>query len=458
MLWRAPWMQGRLALFGLALWDVLVLSISYTLIYIIRLGNWQESLTLGQCVYVLLWCSGSYLLGRYSKTESGYFHKPKDAFVRTLLIAFSLLLVFVLHNWVNAINDAGTRFRGFLIPLIVLSIFGSYVGQIWASFQFSDSESWLLIVSPTEYDALISDQSLEREMLSSNIEIIEHHKFMDYVNRKKLSAGNPNSNCALHTIAVSENVLLSGESLKHLMVLRSNGIRIRSLIDWAELKLHRVPPELVSEHWFVAAEGFSVQPGRFGWRLKRMGDLLGAILISIISLPAFILAAIFIYLEDGTPIFYSQVRTGLNGEMIRVWKLRTMRDHSEKEGPQWSTRHDSRVTNVGKILRRFRIDELPQLMGVIRGDLSLIGPRPERPEFETELEQNIPHYRVRHWIRPGLSGWAQVNYPYAASIQDSRMKLSYDLYYIRNSGFLLDLLILIKTVRLLLRAKGALPI
>ena len=135
-----------------------------------------------------------------------------------------------------------------------------------------------------------------------------------------------------------------------------------------------------------------------------------------------------------------------------------MKHNSDRNGLQWSSRHDSRVTHVGKVLRKFRIDELPQLLGVIKGDLSMIGPRPERPEFETLLEQQIPHYRVRHWIRPGLSGWAQVNHPYAASIDDSRMKLSYDLYYIRNSGLFLDILIAIKTARMLLRAKGSSPV
>lgn len=453
MQWRAPWMQGRLALFILALWDLFILSAAYSLVYFIRFNNFSHSFTLGQVVYVLLWLSGSYLLGRYSKTESGYFNSIKDAFFKTVAIAFALLLVFVLHNWINAISDAGTRFRGFLIPLITLSVAGSYLGQIFVSLQFSVSKRWILVVSKDEHIALKGDNSLGMSATLENIEIIEHNVFQQYVERKL--GLNPNHD--FYTIAVSENIILGRECLKSLMLLRSNGTRIRTLIDWAELNLHRIPPELVSEHWFIAAEGFSVQPGRFGWRLKRLGDLLGAFFIFVITLPLFIVSAFMIYLEDGTPVFYSQLRSGLNGELIRIWKLRTMKHNSERNGPQWSSRHDSRVTHVGKVLRKFRIDELPQLLGVIKGDLSMIGPRPERPEFETLLEQQIPHYRVRHWIRPGLSGWAQVNHPYAASIDDSRMKLSYDLYYIRNSGLFLDILIVIKTARMLLRAKGSSP-
>jgi lipopolysaccharide/colanic/teichoic acid biosynthesis glycosyltransferase len=130
---------------------------------------------------------------------------------------------------------------------------------------------------------------------------------------------------------------------------------------------------------------------------------------------------------------------------------------AEARGPRWASRDDPRVTVVGNLLRRLRIDELPQLVAVLKGEMSLIGPRPERPEIEATLEEQIQHYRVRHWVRPGLSGWAQVCYPYGASIEDSRMKLSYDLYYLRNASLMLDTLILIKTIRLLARAKGTQP-
>ena len=134
-----------------------------------------------------------------------------------------------------------------------------------------------------------------------------------------------------------------------------------------------------------------------------------------------------------------------------------MRVNAETYGAQWASKRDPRITHIGKFIRATRIDELPQLINVINGDLSLIGPRPERPEIEENLEKQIPHYRVRHWIRPGLSGWAQVCYPYGASVEDSRMKLSYDLYYLRNSNLFLDFLITLKTIRLVAGAKGASP-
>jgi lipopolysaccharide/colanic/teichoic acid biosynthesis glycosyltransferase len=188
-----------------------------------------------------------------------------------------------------------------------------------------------------------------------------------------------------------------------------------------------------------------------------LGDVAVAGLLLLLTSPLIALSALLIRLEDGGPILYSQERTGLYGDIIRIWKLRTMTPQAEVAGAQWASRGDHRITRIGHWLRKLRIDELPQLIAVLKGEMSLIGPRPERPEIELDLEKQIPHYRTRHWLRPGLSGWAQVCYPYGASIEDSRMKLSYDIFYLRNANLMLDLLILIKTFRLVSRGQGAVP-
>jgi lipopolysaccharide/colanic/teichoic acid biosynthesis glycosyltransferase len=258
-------------------------------------------------------------------------------------------------------------------------------------------------------------------------------------------------------IAVSDRLNLPEHQLQTLLQERATGTGVSSLVNWSEQHLQRVPPELFSNRWLLNAEGFGLQPNTWTWRLKRSLDLLGAGTLAVLSLPVMLLAAALIWLTDRGPVLYGQTRTGLYGKPFTIWKLRTMRVDAEAEGARWSSRKDSRVTPVGHWLRRLRIDELPQLLGVLLGDMSLIGPRPERPELEGELERQIPHYRVRHWIRPGLSGWAQVCFPYGASVADSRMKLSYDLYYLRNANLLLDLLILIKTIRLVSGARGSVP-
>lgn len=227
-----------------------------------------------------------------------------------------------------------------------------------------------------------------------------------------------------------------------------------SIVELAEQELERIPPQWVDRDWLLFSRRFQAQQPSPSMQLKRYADVLLSMGLLIITSPLWLASAIVIRFQDGGPILYRQQRTGLLGGHFNVLKFRTMVVNAEAHGAQWSHRDDARITWAGKWLRKTRIDELPQLLNVLRGDMSLIGPRPERPELETELEQQIPNYRLRHWIRPGLSGWAQVNMPYGAGIEYSRLKLSYDLYYLRNSSPSLDFLILAKTIKTILKANG----
>lgn len=222
----------------------------------------------------------------------------------------------------------------------------------------------------------------------------------------------------------------------------------------AERQLERLPPALLPEPWLsydaIPWNGlFSLQR-----QLKRVADVVVALLLLLLAAPAFLLAVLLIWLEDQGPVLYLQKRSGWLGQPFVVMKLRTMAEAPVGSRPRWTQPGDERITQVGQWLRRSRLDELPQLINVIRGDMSLIGPRPERPELETDLEAAIPHYRKRHWMRPGLSGWAQVCAPYAASVDDSELKLSYDLYYLKNFSTWLDLVILLRTIKTVLKVAG----
>ncbi len=169
-----------------------------------------------------------------------------------------------------------------------------------------------------------------------------------------------------------------------------------------------------------------------------------------------LIAAVFIVLEDGFPLLYRQERVGLNGRLFNVIKFRSMRRDAEKDGkPVWARAKDNRVTRVGQIIRKLRIDELPQLFSVLKGDMSLVGPRPERPFFVDQLTKEIPFYAVRHSVKPGVTGWAQVRYHYGATVEDSAEKLQYDLYYVKNHSLFLDLVVLFETVGVVLTGKGA---
>ena len=231
-------------------------------------------------------------------------------------------------------------------------------------------------------------------------------------------------------------------------------VRSVSVLSLFEQQQERLPPAFMGDIPFTYndlpwAATFSVQA-----QLKRMADLLLAALLLLITAPFMAVAASLIWLEDRGPIFYLQQRTGWFGHPFTVFKLRTMSVQSGSAPAQWTQVDDQRITSIGNVLRKLRLDELPQLLSVIKGEMSLIGPRPERPELEHQLELCIPHYRKRHWMRPGLSGWAQVSAPYASSIEDSDLKLSYDLYYLLHFNTWLDLLILFRTIKTVLKAGG----
>ena len=442
MSWRAPWLRERLLLLALALSDLLIVITIYSINYWLNVSAWP-GLTQALMVLIISWLSGSYLLGRYTQNISGFI-----AWRQTLLLASVILSLFVLQAWLVGIGDTGTRLRSFLLPLVVGIAAVSGIVQYLVAGRSVSNGKVVLICATHEY-AVLQDQidclPARRRLLITLLNDDDQLSFLSDAQSRNMS------------VAVSDQARIPEEHLERLVALRPLGVRVGSLVDWTERWLQRVPPELLSQRWLLAAEGFALQPGRWSWRLKRILDIGGAACLLLFCSPLLLIGALAIWIEDRGPIFYSQIRSGLYGQPIRIWKLRSMRVDAEAFGIQWAQKCDARITRSGSLLRQLRVDELPQLWGVIRGELSLIGPRPERPELETDLEQQIPHYRIRHWIRPGLSGWAQVNYPYGNSIADSRMKLSYDLYYLRNAGILLDLLILLKTIRLILRREGAQP-
>ena len=245
------------------------------------------------------------------------------------------------------------------------------------------------------------------------------------------------------------------EAEQHALIdFRLAGIPIFSLSDFFESFLFLVPVQEINNDWFIRTEGFSMLHSSVAIRVKRISDIFIAIFLLIASIPITLITAITIKLTSRGPLFFSQTRVGVEGKPFTLYKFRTMRNDAEREGAQWASANDPRILPIGRFLRASRIDELPQCWNVLKGEMSVIGPRPERPEFTTMLTESIPYYDLRHVIKPGLSGWAQVMYPYGASTEDSLRKLQYDLYYIKNYSLLLDLNILLRTVLVTLRRGG----
>ena len=228
------------------------------------------------------------------------------------------------------------------------------------------------------------------------------------------------------------------------------------MTEWCEFKLNLIPPEILKTFEFDHSS-FQIKKIGLEMRIKRIFDILISLCLLISTFPVLIIVALMIRIEDGGPIFYSQFRSGFKSINFRIYKLRSMHTKAEQEGVQWAKAKDKRITKIGSFIRKTRIDELPQLINVLKGEMSLIGPRPERPEIDKELSFQIPCYNMRYLVKPGLSGWAQVNFPYGASVEDSIKKLSYDLFYIKNYSIWLDILIFFKTIKIIFNGKGATP-
>lgn len=228
------------------------------------------------------------------------------------------------------------------------------------------------------------------------------------------------------------------------------GVKVSSFTDFVEEAYNCIPVEQIDARWLFAARLDLTHPYYSG--IKRLMDIVVSLVGLVLSAPLMLLAAVAIKLTSrGGPILYSQERVGRFDRRFRIYKLRTMVTNAERDGVQWASTNDSRITPVGSFLRRTRLDEFPQFWNVLKGDMSLIGPRPERPEFVELLEQNIPFYVQRHLVKPGLTGWAQINYPYGASIEDARNKLMYDLFYIKNASIILDMQIFLRTFGALMK-------
>lgn len=290
------------------------------------------------------------------------------------------------------------------------------------------------VALPTEVHAVSTDRLLD---LSTGL--------LDYVREHRIEE-----------IVVAVDDRRGNLPMNELLACRAAGIEVTDLVTFYECHAGKIRCDLLQPSWFVFSTGFRSSALRHV--SKRLVDVVGAMILLIIFSPVLLLAIIALLMENHLRpnVFYRQTRVGRFGKHFQIWKLRSMHEDAERMGgAKWAVRNDDRVTRIGRMLRKYRLDEVPQLFNVIKGDMSLVGPRPERPEFVKELAEILPHYELRHRVRPGITGWAQLCYPYGASQKDALEKLQFDLYYVKNRSLFLDLVILMGTVEVVLFQKGA---
>jgi sugar transferase (PEP-CTERM system associated) len=243
--------------------------------------------------------------------------------------------------------------------------------------------------------------------------------------------------------------------LDDLLRVRTAGVHVNEITTFLERETGRVDLRSTNPSWLIFSDGFS-SGRRLSSVAKRVFDVMASGVLLVLTVPLVMLTALFIRLESRGPAFYRQTRVGLFGQEFDILKLRSMRIDAEVAGKAvWAEKDDPRITRVGRVIRMLRIDELPQVWTVLKGEMSFVGPRPERPSFVKELAEQMPYYAERHMVKPGITGWAQINYPYGASMQDARAKLEYDLYYAKNYTPFLDVVILLQTIRVVLFPEGA---
>lgn len=278
--------------------------------------------------------------------------------------------------------------------------------------------------------------------------IIEDYSFDIVVNDYSLS------DLSFKVICHYESSSLTDAQRDFLVTATELGAWVEPLVSYLDARLGYTEVRLLHSGYFLHQRAFSILSTKRTQLAKRIIDLLAAFLLCIVAIPVGLMTALAIKLESPGPVFYKQRRTGQYNDEFEVMKFRSMRNDAEKAGAQWATKNDARVTKVGNFIRKTRIDELPQIINIIRGEMSIVGPRPEREVFISELEKQIPYYRFRHAVKPGVTGLAQVSYPYGASVEDAIWKHKYDLFYIKHHSTLLDLKILLKTVKVVLFGMG----
>ena len=423
----------------MAAWDAAGIIVAQNIYGYTRLGSWISPGKTTVAI-TLIFLTVSYILGRYSQKES---EGRKSKYRRAVIAVVLSTAISGLLSWGMGDSDAQLLLRGPVAVILVITGIWSETGHLFINKESKKNNKWEVICSAEEW------RELKRLSIGSGIQLVriqdEEELGIDLERRKA------------RWIAISKQGIQDQSLYRKLESLKTNGATVRSLLWLAETMLQTIPGRLVDEMWLIASEGFGVVPGTRRWRIKRLGDIAASLILVVVTAPLALGAILLVWLEDGEDPLYSQIRTGLYGKPFRIWKIRSMRIDAEEEGAEWALANDKRITKVGRIIRATRIDELPQLISVLKGEMSMVGPRPERPEFDRVFMGRLRNYRVRYNALPGITGWSQVCFRYGASEEDTEIKLAYDLYYLKNSSMLLDALVFIKTARLVMSASGYRP-
>ena len=450
-----PWIISRRRVLIGSLLDCFINIFIYNYVFNKEIGSYPSQIvSIGLGIF---WIIISYVLGRYIKISNITLISFAKAVIKIIFMLIFCNLIYLVINWFVPLTfywdtpefssylsrELSNLFIRVSTYIALLSLFFQYFFSIITYNIYNQKKAWIFYGTKDKYNEVIKEiGNTKKDLVLSWHSNKDNLEGINIQNTKGIIIGNLND--------------INKSNLDKIFKLKLKGVVVEGLLSWFEKEFHRIPTNIIENKYQLIEKLKSIEDS-YQLRTKRICDLLVSSFLVIITAPLFVIISILIVAEDNGPIFYTQTRTGRNGDPFKIIKFRSMKIDAEKYGVQWSKKRDPRITCIGKIIRALRLDELPQLFCVIKGTMSLIGPRPERPEIENELLKNIPYYSCRNILRPGISGWAQVNYPYGASVSDTEKKLSFDIYYISHVSNLLDFLILFKTIKLVLNARGYKP-
>lgn len=404
-----------------------------------------------------------YIFGGYDVNPS---LTSRQIFARVSISVMIAMGLIVLSNYFGAKERGGIFGRQALVTSFACFAFLGSVGRVFLVSMIRRAlmdSRWLFVCSDKNYPYLIDDLGKNRFPGQAYF-LINNPPVKENAQSKILGSWQDlptlfAENSAKAKLRWSGVVLALEEKappdvLERLILARFESVPVKDIIEFYEENWKKVPLFALGTSWFLHSQGFSLFGNPIRLRVKRLLDIVVSGGLLLFSSPLMFLTFLIIRLESAGPAIYQQIRTGRDGKDFVLFKFRSMRSDAEIAGAKWATKNDDRVTRVGKFIRKTRIDELPQLVNILKGNMSLVGPRPERPEFNELLNKEIPFYNFRHLVHPGLTGWAQILYPYGASREDAQEKLQYELFYIKNYSLWLDISIILKTVQVVLFGKG----
>ncbi len=412
---------------------------------LVKIWEYLPSILLGSAFFPCV----AYIFGLYARQH----HNP-NVFNRSFVLGICFLVAFGFMLALFYINYSGRIGRGVMVIGALLGYGFILAHHIFLVRRLQNIRERVALVVRGPADEVDSD--LFQEFWAHNLELVGFIHYDDYKPIDRSNTLGPISKIEeivdakdISRVLCTESSITDPAMCRKFCQLRYSGVNVMPLIGLFEEVYHTVPLDLVTPQWLMNASGSPHM--LYIKKVKRAFDIIVS-LVGLIFLGPFMLAGmIATKLTSKGPVFYHQVRSGRFGRPIKVIKLRTMRTDAEKNGAVWAATNDSRVTPVGGFMRKYRIDEIPQILNVLRGEMSFVGPRPERPEFIQMLSKEIPYFEERSLVQPGITGWAQVNYPYGSTVDDSKRKLEYDLYYAKNMSLFLDMFILLDTVRIIVR-------